>query len=723
MKKIHLVLLIHAHQPVGNFDFVLEKIYQQSYLPFLEHLAKHPSVRLGLHYTGPLLEWLEARHPEFLGQLGEMSARGQVEMVGGGYYEPIMVSIPPRDQAAQLRRMRDYLSRRFRRAPAGAWLAERVWEPHLPAALEAAKVSYTLLDDVHFQAAGIELEQLFGYYVAEDRGAKVKVIPGLKALRYLVPFREVEETIGFLRDAAERHPGGMAAMGDDCEKFGAWPGTHDHCYRNGWIERFFSALEANREWLITTPPGEYLAEHPPLGRAALPTASYTELMEWVLPTPARRQLAAVEKEFAGRPEVMRFLRGGIWRGFLCKYPEVNLMHKKMLRVSKKLGAVHLHDAGAEAARKLADARTHLLRAQCNDAYWHGVFGGLYAPHLRTELLRELVRAETYLESLAHDRSSSVRCEPCDFDADGAEEFYVTAPSFAALVKPNDGATVAMLDFRPAAVALINSLQRRPETYHARLAEAAHGAGGAVASIHDQVRVKEPGLEHKLRYDRWARHSFRLLLFPLGKKWADYEAVRLEESAAFAAGSYQAEKFAGGNLTFELNSSLDMPGAAADSRSLSASKEFHFTAAKDGFRVRCAMRLQNPPDAQGAALHLQAGLEIVLNLLAPDEKDRYFETRGKSGADRNADRHPLGWGGEAAGPSMRAVDEWQNAAVSIEAPGAESFWIAPIDTVSESEEGFERVYQGSQILAVWPVNLDPGAEWAGELTLSVSKAHS
>ncbi len=718
MKKVHLVLLIHAHQPVGNFDVVLEKIYQQSYLPFLEHLARHPSVRIGLHYTGPLLEWLEARHPEFLSQLAGLVARGQAEMVGGGFYEPILVSIPQRDQMAQLRLMREHLLRKFGRAPAGAWLAERVWEPNLPSVLGAAKVEYTLLDDAHFQAAGIELEDMFGYYIAEDRGATVKVIPGLKSLRYLVPFREVQEIIELLRGIAERHPGGMAAMGDDCEKFGAWPGTHDHCYRNGWLERFFTALEASREWLITTPPGEYLAEHAPLGRAALPAASYTELMEWVLPMPARRQLAAIEQEFAGRPDVLRFLRGGIWRGFLCKYPEVNLLHKKMLRISRKLSGVRLRDAGPAPARKIAEARTHLLRAQCNDAYWHGVFGGLYAPHLRTELWRELIRAESLLESLVPRRGVKVRSERFDFDADGAEEVYLTAPKFAALIKPGDGATVAALDFRPTAVALINSLQRRPEPYHARLAEAADSKSRGIASIHDQVRVKEPGLDQRLRYDRWARHAFRLLLFPCGKTRIDYDAVRLEESATFAGGAYRVKESAGGRIVFDLDAPLDIRGAAPSS-SLSVVKELQIISTENGCQLRCGVRARMQETSAASVLKFQAGLEIVLNLLAPNEPDRYFEMSGKP----NRQRRPLGWGGEATGPALQAVDEWQNVAVGIDAPGVPGFWIAPIETVSESEEGFERVYQGSQILAVWPVELRPGAEWAAELTLNVSKAHS
>jgi hypothetical protein len=717
LNKIHLALLIHGHQPVGNFDGVMEKVFQQSYLPFLEHLGKHPKVRMGLHYSGALLEWIQSRHPEFLKQLGVLVERKQVEMVGGGYYEPILISIPPRDQAEQIRRMRKYLQDNFGSAPSGAWLAERVWEPQLPSVFSKAKVDYTVLDDVHFQAAGLELEQLFGYYIAEDRGAKVKVIPGLKALRYLLPFREVEETIEFLRGAAERHPGGMAAMGDDCEKFGAWPGTYDHVFRNGWLERFFLALEANSEWLVTTPPGEYLADHAPLGRADLPAASYTELMEWVLPTPARQKLHGLQQEFAGRPDLLQFLRGGIWRGFLSKYPEVNLLHKKMLRVSRKLATARPSGAPAGRRKRIDEAWTHLLRAQCNDAYWHGVFGGLYAPHLRSELWRELILAESMLDSIAGHSPAQVKCERVDFDADGLDEFYVSSRMFSALIKPGDGATVGAMDFRPSAIPLINSLKRQPEASHLRLAEAGRGSGGAVASIHDQVNVKEAGLEQRLRYDRWSRHTFRLLMFPLQKTWSDYDALQLDESFAFAGGKYVPRDSKGGKLSFELEAPVELPGLAGSGVTLRALKEMQFTPTRDGFTARCKVQLHRT-DSSSVPVALQIGLETVLNFLAPDAEDRFFEVKA-GGATK---KHNLRWGGEASGPSMKVVDGWQNASVSIESTGGSNYWIAPIETVSESEEGFERVYQGSQILSLWKVDLAPQKKWSGEISLRVSKAH-
>src|ERR1700675_2905469 len=470
-QSFHLALLIHAHQPCGNFEHVLEKAYLTCYLPFIEELEKHPGVHLGLHYSGPLLHWIEENRPEYFARLKKLVLSGQVELVGGGFYEPILVSIPPEDQREQITRLAAYLEQHFGRRPTGAWLAERVWEPQLPSTLAAANVAYTLVDDVHFLSAGFEPEELFGAYIAEDRGQCVVLYPGQKKLRYLVPFGKVEEVITYLREAASLHPGGVAAMGDDMEKFGVWPGTNEHCYKGGWLADFFAALEKNSDWLAVSTPGDYLRTHAPLGRADLPTASYTEMMEWALPTRVRQRYHEVLKEFGSRNEVLSFLRGGSWRGFFRKYSESNLLHKKMLHVANRIDTSPARRSISKAGEELKKARDLLLRAQCNDAYWHGVFGGLYAPHLRTELWRSLIRAE-FIADQQTPGGLAPRVEPFDYDGDGADELLFTAAEYQALLKPSDGGTVAALDFRPAGSTLINSILRRPEAYHARLREIA-----------------------------------------------------------------------------------------------------------------------------------------------------------------------------------------------------------------------------------------------------------
>jgi hypothetical protein len=703
-QNFHLALLIHAHQPCGNFEHVLEKAHETSYLPFVEQLEKHPGVHLGLHYSGPLLTWFEEHRPEYFVRLKNLVQAGQVELVGGGFYEPILVSIPQEDQHEQITRLAAYLEKHFGRLPSGAWLAERVWEPQLPSVLAAANVAYTLVDDIHFLSAGFEPEELFGPYIAEDRGKTVWLYPGQKALRYLIPFGKVEEVIAYLRDASSRFPGGVAAMGDDMEKFGVWPGTYKHCYKDGWLSEFFAALEKNSDWLKVIAPGEYLVSHSPLGRADLPTASYTEMMEWVLPTRVRQRYHAVLKEFSARPEVLSFFRGGSWRGFFRKYPESNLLHKKMLRVSARIAAAPSQHIGTKAHEDLLQARDLLLKAQCNDAYWHGIFGGIYAPHLRTDPWRNLIRAEAIADRQTPG-ALAARVELLDYDADGATELLFTGLDYQALLKPGDGGTIAALDFRPAAATLVNSILRRPEAYHASLREAAgKSATGAVASIHEQTRVKEPGLERFLRYDRWPRHAFRILFFDPSRTHADYENLELREDAGFAGGAFTVKSSTPNDAELFRADSLLVHGKSETSApKLLLLKQFTFGPAPRGCEVACevSLKLKEPLDKPVAI-----GIESIVNLLAPTEPDRFFETP--------AGRQNLRFSGVLPGPILRMEDGWQRLRVALHAPLMDEFWVAPIETVSESEEGFERVYQGSQILAVWRPDFTKQKTWSARL---------
>jgi 4-alpha-glucanotransferase len=700
----HFVFIIHAHQPAGNFEQVFEDSYQRSYDPFLSLLEKHPRIRVALHYSGPLLLWIEKHHPDYFDRVRKLLTSDQIELIGGGFYEPILIAIPEPDRREQILRLAGYIEKHFGKRPAGTWLAERVWEPQLPSCLAGADVAYTLVDDLPFLAAGFEPGELFGLYTAEDSGKTVCLFPGLRELRYLIPFRAVEENVAYFRNAAELRPGGIAAFGDDMEKFGVWPGTYKHCYGDGWLESFFAALEENSSWLQTITPSDCVASHMSLGRADLPTASYAEMMEWVLPTPARLRFSSLQREFAGRPDLLAFLHGNSWRGFLSKYSESNLVHKKMLRVSSRVAAVPPRRSSPDHAQQLQAARDLLLRGQSNDAYWHGVFGGLYAPHLRTEVWRSLVRSETLADRLTPG-AQAPRVEKLDYDADGEPELLFTSPEYQALVKPSDGATLPMFDFRPSGATLINSIQRRPEVYHTRLRAAASSAPptGAV-SMHDQVRVKEPNLERFLRYDRFPRHSFRLLLFDPARKSSDYELLRLAELSGPASGPFELRNSAvnSGDFVFEQL----LPEFSADPANpsrITIAKHFFFGPAPRGCEISCDVRASVSAPLSRS---LRLGIESVVNFLAPTAGDRFFET--PSGPQN------LRFTGSLPPPFLRLEDGWQRIRVTLHAPSSDEFWVAPIETVSESEDGFERVYQGSQMLALWTPDFVSRTSFAARL---------
>ena len=716
--KVSFAMLVHSHQPVGNFDHVIEQAYQRAYLPFLSILTLRPRIRVSLHYSGILLEWLEMYHPDFFQRLRQLIEAGQVEMVGGGYYEPILPVIPDADKVTQIRRMADYIHEHFRVTPRGAWLAERVWEPSLAGPLAETGVEFVVLDDTHFLAAGLQPHQLHGYFMTEDNGSLLRVVPSLKALRYTMPFREPEETLDILNEGrAESNP--LFAVGDDCEKFGVWPGTFEHCYTKGWLKRFLETIEDAREWLKTTTLSDFLESNPPQGRIYLPTASYEEMMQWALPMPASAEFKACLDDCERIPNgerFRRFLIGGLWRNFLSKYPESNQIHKLMLEVNGRWQSASLAAAaGSDSARRLGEIRTHLLRSQCNDAYWHGAFGGLYAPHLRGALLRHLIKAEALLDQFEAGPGNPVtEVEIRDWDADGEAEVLVESPLTAVVARPRDGGTISSLRYKPAGAELINSIMRRAEPYHALLRRevTAHTAPKeGPASIHDRVLAKEADLDMFLCYDRYGRHLFRTYVFSAPKTWQDFADLKLDERRDLADGAWTLVPRNTG-ATVELEREFQ-PEGVGESQSIRATKGVRIKAEGTVCRLEC--RSSFSADGVMTAPWM-LGVELVFNLEAPNAPDRYFLTTG----DYGEVRRPLEFRGEVQSPQLCLVDEWQRMRITLSARPFACWWIVPIHTVSQSESGFERVYQGSAILAVWRIERGAGRKLIRMLCLEISR---
>ena len=695
MGGIRFILGIHAHQPVGNLPEVFAEAYQRSYVPFLEVLNEFPQVPFALHYSGVLFDWLEATHPEFLDRLAGFIARGQVELLTGGYYEPILAAIPDPDKVGQIQRMTSYLTSRFGVRPRGMWLAERVWEPQLAKPIAEAGVEYVILDDNHFKAAGLPDSALTGYFLTEEQGVSLALFPISQRLRYLIPFREPGETVAYLRERASLAPGGVAVMADDAEKFGGWPGTHDWVYRRGWLDRFLRALLEQGDWVHFTTFSQVLAD-PPRGRIYLPTTAYTEMTEWALPAEAGMAFEEALARLEGLPDAERirpFFRGGFWRNFLTKYPEANTLHKKMLRVSRRVHAL------PRRSRKRAAALEALWRGQCNDAYWHGVFGGLYLPHLRHAVFHHLIRAEEALQGQAATRES-VRIEMHDWDADGAAEVLLESPHLALVVEPARGGGVVELDARGKAFNLGNTLTRRPEAYHRKLGSSARREGGGAATIHEERGAKEEGLVNLLHYDAYRRANFL-------DHWLPAEATlaglcRQGGCTGLALTAYQT-RIARKGAAPVLN--LEGREVRADA-SLRVRKQFRL--APDAPRLTVEYRLE----PQGIAGPSRFGVELNLAFYMGPPPDRYVEINGERPADPS-----LFAVAETAGVrDLRIVDAWLGLAalLTLDPPG--TLWRCPVQTISQSEAGYERVAQQIALLPHWPLG---GPEGISSLKLFLS----
>ena len=127
MTHTDLALVIHFHQPVGNLDSVVATATDRCYRPFMTALAEHPGVTMTLHFSGCLLEWLEANAPDVSEIIVKLVRRGQIELMTGGHYEPILAALPHQDRVGQIRMLTDHLKRKYLADPTGLWLTERVW--------------------------------------------------------------------------------------------------------------------------------------------------------------------------------------------------------------------------------------------------------------------------------------------------------------------------------------------------------------------------------------------------------------------------------------------------------------------------------------------------------------------------------------------------------------------------------------------------------------------
>ncbi len=696
----YFTFCIHNHQPVGNFDYVIQDAYEKAYWPFLSRLSEYPSIKLVLHTSGYLLDWIAAHHPEYIELLRGMVDAGQVEIMGGGYYEPILAVIPEADRVSQITLLSDRIYELFNKRPRGLWLAERVWEPSLASSLKDAGIEYIIVDDYHFIKSGLERKDLGGYYITEDQGKTIKVFPGSERLRYLMPFKPIESLIGHLKSLSGALKNGNAAIyGDDGEKFGVWPGTYKWLYEDGWLDGFFKAIDESLGWLTPATFSEYIDRESPLGRVYLPTTSYREMGEWALPPLSSKAYSELihDIESWDRDErVLRFLQGGIWRNFFSKYPESNWMHKRMLKVSEAVRSLEQTGRDASAARRL------LLKAQCNDAYWHGIFGGLYLPHLRGSVYENLIKAENDIRG----KEEGISIKASDIDADTFPEIEIRAGDMNIFIDPAGGGGIVELDYRPKAINLSNTLSRWLEGYHHKLKTGSLATGAETASIHDMVLVKEAGLERYLTFDAVQRASFVERFLGPDETIEAFVENAHRDLAHFHAGRFDADirdnsvvlskKGRVFGCDAEIKKELKVEGPAS-------------------FTVDYAF---NAGDAAHTASALRLRFCVELNLILPCCNGPACMYRFNPQRDI-PDDIGLGGTGETRGiKGVSLADTHTGAEITIDADREATLWRHPVYTVSISEAGFEKIYQGSRLLFLFPLLVDAKGDFRARFSVGI-----
>jgi len=651
-RTVKFILCLHSHQPVGNFDTIFESVYRDSYFPFLKKFEEYPDFPVSLHYSGPLLEWLEENKPEYFDLLNLLVKRGQAEIIGGGFYEPILSLINSRDRKWQIEYMQNYIKEKFNYNASGFWLAERVWEQGLVYDMAQSGVRFTMVDHTHFSYAGFKGVPS-GYYVAEDRGKFVYVFPLNEDLRYLIPFKPVSEVIDYLKTFLDREEDeAIVVYGDDGEKFGSWPGTYKLIFEEGWLSEFIEAA-LKEDWLEITTFESVLKRFSPQGLCYLPDASYREMMQWALYPEDQEMLEKLYEKYSENPEVLKFIRGGSYRNFRKKYPESLIMYARMIDFSNNCQS--------------EEQKSFLLKSQCNCAYWHGVFGGIYLPHLRDAVFENIIKGEKLLfEDLQIDEIKEER----DINFDGKREVVLWNKTQKLIFEPHNGGRFISWDLIPVATNIQSTFTRQKEFYHRYVFQ---GGKKEMVGVHDIPALKEPDLEKYLVYDDYQRVSFIEHRFNKIPEAEDIQFARFPFDGGFSCAP------------------LDYKLCKRENAVEFFGEYFAKRIKLEGNKIKTEYTLKEIKERFFA-------VEFNLFTLSHDAPDKSFSLDGNFAGN-------AGVVFKGKGKSLVFKDEWRRFSLHFFSENEMNVILSPLYTVNLSESGIEKVFQNSTIFLIFETNKD------------------
>jgi hypothetical protein len=400
--KISLVLGSHAHVPYGAETAEFEDVYTGLMRPFISGLYKYPQIQAALHYSGVLLHWVERSHPELLMLIEDMVARKQVEMLGGGFYEPMLPIIPLQDKIGQIELLTTYLRKQFGKRPQGCWIPAFAWEQGLVSPLAACGMGFTFLGEQQFVLAG---GNKYTPCICEDQGKFITVFPVLQPPEAALSGEGISALLsGLPENHGKRRPKETQIV---VALFPSKINVGKHETTESAWGRFFEELSRCESYVETVTPGKLTKGFNGLQKLYFPESSDT----------------------AGSMPPRRFT---------IAHPEAGGIYAKMVFTN-----VLINQLKGDKSRKLS-AHEELWKAQSSALFRFTGRQGLHNHLLRNAAYSALLGAEQVSREKGKFTPSLI---PFDFNMDGAQEWLFQDTRINCYVQLTGGG-IFELDYLP-----------------------------------------------------------------------------------------------------------------------------------------------------------------------------------------------------------------------------------------------------------------------------------
>lgn len=394
---------------------VIESDYQSVYKPLVKFLYSHPEFSFSFSFSGYQLQFFRKRKTEFCTILKELINRKQVEILGGGFYDPVLPLLSPVDRNGQIDLMSGEIRQTLGKRPRGITLFADCWDSSLVGSLQTCGIEYVLLDSFLIPSTKHKYLPL----IMHDFGKSIQIFPTYDNLKPSTEV-EIESYILNLVKTVERAEKKNNFIGHAPERIVNISLTHENVLRlieGDFFEKFHDYISKTQECrLRTIVPTQYNKNPGVQIPAYIPAGINGSIAKWI--SRAFTEIAPKQNEYRTVYD------------FMETYPQAHSLNNRIMYVS-----MLINQFKKDKMRKNA-AREKLWHAQNGTGLLCTSKGAFSNSRYRQQSYKYLMEAEKILRT-EDSFKEAVNC--FDYNYDGLNEYVCRMQNYFSYITLIGGA--------------------------------------------------------------------------------------------------------------------------------------------------------------------------------------------------------------------------------------------------------------------------------------------
>lgn len=146
MSSIYVCFNLKSDSNSFESNEAFEEIYKDVLSPLAKLLYANPEINFTLSFSGPQIKYFKRCKNEYISIIHELLDRKQIEVLGGGYYDPILPLLTNLDRVSQIDLLTGEIRQNFGKHPRGMTLFGDCWDSSIVNSCQSCGIEYVLMD-------------------------------------------------------------------------------------------------------------------------------------------------------------------------------------------------------------------------------------------------------------------------------------------------------------------------------------------------------------------------------------------------------------------------------------------------------------------------------------------------------------------------------------------------------------------------------------------------